>query len=59
MLEVSPQFPNPRAHIEFYKKFKHEVDEHNNDSVNKYDNQMSTTLLFVSPLLLCLQRFEG
>ena len=59
MPEVSPQFPNPRAHTEFYERFKYEVDRHNKDSVNMYDERIFTTLFFVSPSPLCLQRLEG
>lgn len=41
-------FPNPNAQIEFYKKFKREADEYDNDFVKKYNDEADTTLIFVS-----------
>lgn len=54
----SPPFPNPSAHIEFYKLFKRESDEYDNDFIKKYDDDANTTLIFVSPSPLRLHRFE-
>ena len=48
MDEGLPPFPNPSAHIEFYKKFKRESDEHDNEFIKKYDDEANTTLIFVS-----------
>lgn len=46
--EALPPFPNPSAHIEFYKLFKRESDEYDNDFIKKYDDEANTTLIFVS-----------
>ena len=37
---------NPR--MEFYKKFQREMDEHDRDFEKKYDEDLNTTLIFVS-----------
>ena len=37
---------NPRN--EFYDKFKREADEHDRDFIKKYDEDLNTTLIFVS-----------
>jgi hypothetical protein len=36
----------------FYHKFKEEVDEHDDDFHKKYDEDLNTTLIFVSFFLL-------
>ena len=36
------------ARIEFYDKFKRVADEHDRDFIKKYDEDMNTTLIFVS-----------
>jgi len=36
----------------FYNKFKEEVAEHDDDFYKKYDEDLNTTLIFVSSLLL-------
>ena len=46
--EAPPPFPNPSAHIEFYKKFKREADEYDNDFIKKHDDEANTTLIFVT-----------
>jgi hypothetical protein len=37
---------NPR--VEFYNKFQQEMDEHDRDFEKKYDEDLNTTLIFVS-----------
>jgi len=48
-------FPNllgtaSSARIEFYDKFQREADEHDSDFMKKYDEDLNTTLIFVSIL---------
>jgi len=57
-LKAPPTFPNSlgsanRAHVEFYKEFKREADEYDEDFIKKYDDETTTTLIFVS---LCYAR---
>ena len=56
--EAPPPFPNPSAHVEFYKKFQREVDEYDNDFIKKYNDEANTALIFVSCSPLPRQRFE-
>jgi len=37
-----------RAHIGFYNKFHRIADDHDRDFVKKYDEDLDTTLIFVS-----------
>ena len=37
---------NPR--VEFYDKFQRTVEDHDNDFIKKYDEDLNTTLIFVS-----------
>jgi len=37
---------NPR--VEFYNKFQREMEEHDRDFEKKYDEDLNTTLIFVS-----------
>ena len=54
MLKALPSlFPNllgttNSARDEFYDKFKRAADEHDRDFIKKYDEDMNTTLIFVS-----------
>jgi len=36
------------ARADFYDKFQHEADEHDRDFMKKYDEDLNTTLIFVS-----------
>jgi hypothetical protein len=56
-LEVPHPFPNPRAHVEFYRVFKHEADEYDKDFINRHHDQATTTLIFVSSPL-CPRSFK-
>ena len=55
MLEALPSlFPNllgtaSGARAEFYDKFQREADEYDHDFMKKYDEDLNTTLIFVSP----------
>ena len=54
MLKALPSlFPNllgtvSSARVEFYDKFQREADEHDRDYLKKYDEDLNTTLIFVS-----------
>jgi len=54
MLKALPSlFPNRLgttggARAEFYEKFQREADEYDRDSTKKYDEDLNTTLIFVS-----------
>ena len=54
MRKESPSlFPNPpgtasSARVEFYNKFKRAANDHDRDFIKKYDEDMNTTLIFVS-----------
>lgn len=54
MRKVLPSlFPNPpgtasSARIEFYDKFQRAADDYDRDFIKKYDEDMNTTLIFVS-----------
>jgi len=37
------------ARVEFYDKFQRAADDHDSDFIKKYDEDMNTTLIFVSP----------
>ena len=56
MLKALPSlFPNllgttAGARVEFYDKFQREADEHDRDFMKKYDEDLNTTLIFVSVL---------
>ena len=52
---LSSLFPNllgtaTSARTEFYDKFQGEADEHDRDFMKKYDEDLNTTLIFVSTL---------
>ena len=55
MLKALPSlFPNllgtsSSARVEFYDKFQREADEYDRDFMKKYDEDLNTTLIFVSP----------
>jgi len=57
MLKALPSlFPNllgtsSSARVEFYDKFQREADEYDRDFMNKYDEDLNTTLIFVSILI--------
>ena len=36
------------ARVEFYDKFQREADEYDGDFIKKYDEDLNTTLIFVS-----------
>ena len=36
------------ARVEFYDKYKREADEYDKDFIKKYDQDLNTTLIFVS-----------
>lgn len=40
------------ARVEFYDKFQREADEYDRDFMKKYDEDLNTTLIFVSDFLL-------
>jgi len=47
------------ARVEFYDKFQREADEYDSDFMKKYDEDLNTTLIFVSilsPSRICLNR---
>ena len=54
MLKALPSlFPNhvgtsSNARVEFYDKFQREADEYDHDFIKKYDEDLNTTLIFVS-----------
>jgi len=54
MLKALPSlFPNllgtaSSARVEFYDKFQREADEYDRDFMKKYDEDLNTTLIFVS-----------
>ena len=54
MLKALPSlFPNllgtaSSARVEFYDKFQREADEYDSDFMKKYDEDLNTTLIFVS-----------
>jgi len=56
MLKALPSlFPNllgtsSSARVEFYDKFQREADEYDRDFMKKYDEDLNTTLIFVSIL---------
>jgi hypothetical protein len=57
MLKALPSlFPNilgtsSNARVEFYDKFQREADEYDRDFMKKYDEDLNTTLIFVSVFL--------
>jgi len=57
MLKALPSlFPNllgtsSSARVEFYDKFQREADEYDRDFMKKYDEDLNTTLIFVSILV--------
>ena len=71
MLKALPSlFPNhlgtaSGARVEFYDKFKREADEYDRDFMKKYEEDLNTTLIFVSILstststLLLIRLFGG
>lgn len=54
MLKALPSlFPNlhgtsSNVRVEFYDKFQREADDHDRDSMKKYDGDLNTTLIFVN-----------
>ena len=58
MLKALPSlFPNllgttSSARVEFYDKFQREADEYDRDFMKKYDEDLNTTLIFVSFLFV-------
>ena len=62
MLKALPSlFPNllgtsSNARVEFYDKFQREADEYDRDFMKKYDEDLNTTLIFVSILFACAYR---
>ena len=56
MLKALPSlFPNllgtaSSARVEFYDKFQREADEFDRDFMKKYDEDLNTTLIFVSSI---------
>ena len=40
--------PAKSARDEFYEKFQHTADEYDDDFIKKYDEDLNTTLIFVS-----------
>ena len=42
--------------VDFYNKFQREADDYDSDFVKKYDEDLNTTLIFVSPPLILLSR---
>ena len=42
------------ARVEFYDKFQREADEYDRDFMKKYDEDLNTTLIFVSVFLSSL-----
>ena len=70
MLKALPSlFPNllgtaSSARVEFYDKFQREADEYDRDFMKKYDEDLNTTLIFVSILpastsIAVLIRYSG
>ena len=53
------------ARVEFYDKFQREADEYDRDFMKKYDEDLNTTLIFVSACfrihtsIVALIRFSG
>ena len=41
--------------VEFYTKFNHAADDHDGDFIKKYDEDLGTTLIFVSIFLMHLE----
>ena len=57
---LSSLFPNhlgtsSSARGEFYDKFKREADEYDRDFMKKYEEDLNTTLIFVSALRPCIR----
>ena len=54
MLKALPTlFPNllgkaSNPHVEFYEKFERAADDHDRDFIKKYEEDLNTTLIFVS-----------
>ena len=44
------------ARAEFYDKYKREADEYDKDFIKKYDEDLNTTLIFVSERLVWRMR---
>jgi len=70
MLKALPSlFPNLHgtansARADFYNKFQREADDHDRDFMKKYDEDLNTTLIFVSissasASIVMLTRFSG
>jgi len=63
MLKALPSlFPNilgstNSARVEFYDKFQREADEYDHDFMKKYDEDLNTTLIFVS--IFCIYVGRG